>query len=228
MSRSWCKQSFESYRWVPDNAAVTGTFNLKIVLGRSIISCLPVRLTWNVRQGWWYFTWHFSSEIFPGVVEIFPEDSLYSLPSCICEEEMLAEYRIFGLLTYPPTFVLILCWSLLTLWNEQGAWHPKYPTSLNVCAVVQSRQLIQLNMGNTSTSSWLEKTALIRIQCYQCQTDTTSLSYTIHFCNVILVLESGSWKLAAFDVTEFKDVGIILSVRSELLSAHLNVFPRIC
>lgn len=71
-------------------------------------------------------------------------------------------------------------------------WHLKYPISLNVSAAVQSSHLIQLNKGNTSTSSWLEKIALIRIQCYVRQTDFISLSYTIEFCNVVLVLESGS------------------------------------
>lgn len=221
MSRSWCKQPFESYRWVPENAAATGTFDLKIMFWVAVL--FPVCL-WDSPE--------MSDRVGDISHDIFlPGSSLRS--ACIPSFPVFVSRRclqhtdwVFGLLPYPPTLALIPCRSSLTLWKEQGAVASKIPhlTEHWCCSAELTARTIK--HGQHQDIKLAGKIALIRIQCYQSQTDTTSLSYTVKFCNAILVLENGSWKLAAFDITEFKDLGIILPVRSEFLSAHPNIFPR--
>lgn len=121
--------------------------------------------------------------------------------------------------TPPPTLVLVLCWSLLTLWNEQGAVPSKIP-HLTECLCCSAEQPVHtIKHGQHQCIKLTRKDSFDKDPALS-KSDRPSLSYTIQFWNVILVLESGSRKLAAFDVTGFKDLRIILSVRGEFLPAQ--------
>lgn len=140
MPRSWCKQSFESYRWVPDNAAATGTFDLRIMFWVPVLFpvCLWDSPEMSDRDG------DISHDIF------LPRSSLRT--ACIPSLPMFVSRRclqntdwVFGLLLYPPTLVLIPWFSLLTLWNEQGAVASEIPhlTEHLCCSAEQTGHTIK-------------------------------------------------------------------------------------